>query len=63
MQKARAGGISIREDDPRDKEHKEIMNALEFPQTLDFSLLKSVDPDKWRNVGPAVTHAITILLL
>ena len=62
MQKTRAAAISINEADPRDKEFKEIMNALEFPATLDSSILKAVDPSKWKNVGPAVTHAITILL-
>ena len=62
MQKARAAAVSINEADPRDKEFKEIMNALEFPATLDHSMLLAVDPSKWKNVGPAVSHAITILL-
>jgi hypothetical protein len=35
---------SIREDDPRDKEHVQIMNMLEFPNTLDYSILDVLKP-------------------
>ena len=54
--------IGIRDDDPRDKEHTAIMNMLEFPNTLDFSMLDAVKPHEWNNVGPTVTHAVQILV-
>ena len=58
----KSGVTSIRDDDPRDKEHVAIMNMLEFPNTLDYSMLDVLKPAEWKNVGPTVSHAVQILV-
>jgi hypothetical protein len=62
MKKNREPGASLVQDDPRDKEHKDIIGMLEFPNTLDCNMLKAVQPTTWKNVGPNVIHAIAILI-
>jgi hypothetical protein len=58
-----AAGGNVKESDPKEKEHKEIINMLDFPEVLDTGILNSVKPLEWRNCGPSVVHGFTMMLL
>ena len=60
--KARAQNVSIREADPREKEHNDVLAMLDFPQSLETEMLKTVNPQTWKNVGPSVCHAVAIMV-
>jgi hypothetical protein len=48
--------------DPKDIEYMELIDACEFPASVDTDMLKGIHPDEWTNVGPSVVHFSSVIL-
>ena len=38
------------------------MTALEFPGAMDYTVLQKITPTEWKNTGPTLSHALTMML-
>ena len=55
MKKAANAGNAISNEDPKEKEFKEILNSLDYPDPENF--MHCVDPMSWKNVSPSMIYA------
>lgn len=50
--------ISVREDETKTKEEKEMLTHLDInPDVFTAGKLAFIEPEKWKNIGVSVIHA------